>query len=123
MVGIKVDHAFYVEEYKGTSIPEEAFPGYSRAAEAFVNKLTFGRIRKYELRLLDQMAVQYAICAVSEVSYREDRHRGVKSESNDGYSISYADSSDSTVRARMADAADVYLCDTTLRNRCLAYDY
>ena len=107
----------------GTAIPESAFDKKSMESEAFINKITFGRIHKYDLRPDDLKAVKFSICAAAEVVYNWDKHQDVKSENNDGYSVTYADNSESSRRLRMTEAADIYLADTTLRNRMASYDY
>ena len=94
-----------------------------RAHETLVNKITFGRIHKYDLRPDDLKAVKLSICAAAEAVYNLDKHRDIKSENNDGYSVTYVDSGESSRRVRMIEAADIYLADTTLRNRMASYDY
>lgn len=123
MPWIKVNYIFYVDTFKGSVIPEIIFGEKIMEAEAFVNNITFGRIHKYDLRPEDMYAVKMAICAVADSVYETDKHRDKKSENNDGYSVTYTDSSESSRRARMLSAADFYLCDTTLRNRMVSYDY
>lgn len=123
MAWINVDYDFYTNTFKGTVIPESAFDRKSVESEAFINKITFGRIHKYDLRPDDLKAVKLSICAAAEAVYNLDKHRDIKSENNDGYSVTYADSGESSRRLRMIEAADIYLADTTLRNRMASYDY
>lgn len=123
MAWIDVDYYFYTDIFKGTVIPEGTFDRKIMESEAFINKITFGRIHKYDLRQDDLKAVKFAICAAAEAVYNSDKHRDVKSENNDGYSVTYADNSESSRRLRMTEAADLYLADTTLRNRRVSYDY
>ena len=123
MAWINVDYYFYTDMFKGTVIPESTFDRKIIESEAFINKITFGRIHKYALRPDDLKAVKFAICAAAEAVYNLDKHRDVKSENNDGYSVTYSDNSESLRRLRMTEAADLYLADTTLRNRMVSYDY
>lgn len=123
MAWINVDYAFYTGTFGGTAIPAGAFDRLSTDAEFFVNRITFGRIHRYELRLPDLMAVKMSICAVAEVNHLADQHKDIKSENNDGYSVTYADTSENARKVRAIEAADRYLSDTTLRNRMVAYDY
>ncbi len=123
MAWINVDYYFYTDMFKGTVIPESTFDRKIIESEAFINKITFGRIHKYALRSDDLKAVKFAICAAAEAVYNLDKHRDVKSENNDGYSVTYSDNSESSRRLRMTEAADLYLADTTLRNRMVSYDY
>ena len=109
-----VDFEFYRSTYGG-AMEAESFPQAMRAACAYIDTLTFGRLRGAE-EIPDD--VQLAACAVADVyaaeqsARREQMQRaGVKSFTNDGYSESFADAaqlSDDFAR-RMADAAAVYL--------------
>ncbi len=123
MAWINVDFAFYSADYNGSVIPEDSFPEHVRDAEAFVNQITFGRIHKYDLREDDLVCVKNAICAVAEFDIREDKRRGKSSESNDGYSVSYVDSTEAEYNSRKIAAADMYLFDTTLRSALINYKY
>lgn len=123
MAQINVDYGFYADTFKGTVIPESAFGKLALDGEAFVARMTFDRIHKYNLCMEDKVAVKMAICAVAETKYKIDGHQDIKSENNDGYSVTYADTSENASRARMTEAADLYLSITTLRNRMVSYDY
>lgn len=123
MAWINVDFAFYSDDYNGTVIPDDSFPACVRDAEAFVNQITFGRIHKYDLREDDLVCVKKAICAVAEFDVKEEERRGKSSESNDGYSVSYSDSSEAEYNRRKVAAADMYLYDTTLRSALINYKY
>lgn len=130
-----VDYEYYKDTYHGTRISQEDFPQFEVGAEAFVNLVTFGRIRR-----LDEVpdCVKLAICAAAESvhEYMASR-RGmesssssssstggntpVKSESNDGYSvtyITYADAvSDSACQNSMLLKVRMYLGGTGLMYR------
>ena len=55
---INVDFAFYVEEYFGSNMDmEKQFPRIAMDAEQIVNKMTYGRIHKYDLHENDLEAV------------------------------------------------------------------
>lgn len=123
MALINVEYEFYKDIFKGAAIPDSAFKRFSTEAEACVSKLTFGRIHRYQLRAEDLTAVKMAICAAAEARYAADSHKDIKSENNDGYSVTYADVSESAVRLRMTEAADIYLAETSLRNRMVNYAY
>ena len=75
MAWINVDYDFYTNTFKGTVIPESAFDRKSVESEAFINKITFGRIHKYDLRPDDLKAVKLSICATAEAVYNLDKHR------------------------------------------------
>lgn len=92
------DYAYYTGSYFGTSIPEASWPEWSRKASMRVEYLTFGRTGKLSASVLPD-AVFDAVCCAAEVMYEYDKRKqaraaatkngAVKSESNDGYSISY----------------------------------
>lgn len=109
-----VNFEFYRSTYGG-AMEAESFPQAMRAACAYIDTLTFGRLRGAE-EIPDD--VQLAACAVADVVQAKyaamdklGAVAGVKSFTNDGYSESFADAaqlSDDFAR-RMADAAAVYL--------------
>lgn len=85
-----VDYTYYKDTYHGSKITEAAFPNVELEAEAYVNAITFGRVLRMETV---PSCVKNAICAAVDVmkEYEEGKQSAVKSESNDGYSISYGD--------------------------------
>lgn len=101
------DYSYYTREYRGTQIETEAeFSALQIRAEAYINKITFGRAD-------DSNGVKNAVCAVCEVYAKYAAREGISSEDNDGYRITYASSS------RFADnqlyrAARLYLPDEML---------
>lgn len=120
---IQVGYDFYTDTYMGKEIPEDSFERKSVEAEALINMITFGRIRKYNLSAEDLYLVKMAICASAESYYSADQHKGIKSENNDGYSVTYADGEENVAKINAIGAADLYLSGTTLRNRMADYDY
>lgn len=125
-----VDFKYYEEEYKG-KLDQATFEQWERQAEAYIRYLTM----RQELPDLD--AVRDAICSVSDayaaVYSRSGQSAGaVKSENNDGYSVTYVtDRTDGEIleayAARKAyEAARIYLLPTGLLNRgarMRSYDY
>ena len=114
------DYEFYVEVYGGRSIPEEDFPSAVRKASAYLDQITFGRIRK---PYPDE--VKYAVCELAEIQHRFNKTAGegareVKSENNDGYSVTYVtegtdgESPDVVLHRKMYAAAKVWLGNTGL---------
>lgn len=131
---INVDYTFYVEEHHGSSISEEQFWEHAMEAEMIVNKMTYGRVHKYDLREEDLNAVKHAICAVTKVladneaAKAQTGGRLVKSINTDGESITYADgpsgvSEDELLYQRCYAKARLYLEDTTLLYPGVHYDY
>lgn len=85
-----VDFSYYQNTYHGNLVSEEEFGSAELEAESYVNAITFGRIQR-----LDEIpdCVKKAICSATEEMhlYLTRRNAPVKSESNDGYSVTYAD--------------------------------
>lgn len=118
---IYADYEYYADTYKGTVIPEEAFPEAIREASAFIREITHDRIDEVTDDVRD------AACSVAEVRYLESEAQSqgndsweVKSENTDGYSVSYVtegkdgETREETVRRKMYLAARKYLIHTGL---------
>ena len=107
------DYEFYTDIYHGTSIPKADFSKNERMAAAFIDALTFGRAS----RLTDvPEEVKLASCAGAEVFYKytkalDAQPIGVKSESVDGYSVSFTDTTELHRQRERAvtDAISLYL--------------
>lgn len=109
-----VDFSYYKNTYHGSQIKEEEFGNAECEAEAYVNAVTFGRIRKLS-DIPD--CVKNAVCAAAEEMhiYLERKKSPVKSESNDGYSVTYADVvSDSECTRNMNRRVKMHLANTGL---------
>lgn len=121
-----VDFKYYEEEYKG-KLDQAAFEQQEHRAEAYIRYLAMCQ----ELPDLD--AVRDAVCSVVEVYAAVYSGTGtVKSENNDGYSVTYVtDRADGEPLEAYAtrkayEAARVYLLPTGLLNRSARmknYDY
>ncbi len=96
-----VDFAYYTNTYGGVLIPCEAFAGCARDAGAYLDFITAGSIGE----VTD--AVKNAACAVCEALYKTAGREGIKSEGNDGVSVTYADGAPWQTLARAA--AKLYL--------------
>lgn len=121
-----VDFSYYKGRYFGGTIKSEiAFKKIERISEAFVNRITFGRIYRMPT---DSEEVKDAICYIADIIFlhESEKENPVKSESNDGYSINYGEAlKDQEFRKEMYSAAKSYLSNTTLLNRgwVKQYDY
>lgn len=115
------DYAFYIEVYKG-KLNQEEFDRNIIKACAYVRRITFGRADQYA----DLEEVKCAACAVCEI-YAEDAkkrsaHNGmnIASESNDGYSVSFAqeqltgETAESLLKRKAYEAAETFLMPTGL---------
>lgn len=124
------DFTYYTGTYHGTSIPEEKFSYHAKQASMLINALTFGRTAAVAASLLPE-AVKDATCRAAEL-YAEyegrksdaaasTRNGLVRSENNDGYSISYADYDASADKAATEETIGrelaIYLAHTGLMFR------
>lgn len=86
-----VGYDYYCNDYHGNEIKETDFDRIARKASLFVREITFNRID--EDNISDD--VKDAVCAVCEVRQLDEslrmkyKGRTVKSENNDGYSVSF----------------------------------
>ena len=119
-----VDFTYYKNDYGGTQIKtENDFKRVENISEAFVNQVTFGRIARLS-SIVD--SIKDAICCVADTVavQSEKREAVVKSESNDGYSISYADAmNDTALHNEMYRAVRSYPANTGLLNRGWVKEY
>ena len=86
------DYAYYQGTYCGSLLTEEQWPAASRAADAYIDRITFDRLR-HGVPVDD--AVRMAACAAAEVADRYQtaqagRKPGLAGFNNDGYSESYS---------------------------------
>lgn len=95
------DYGYYVDGqagYGGSKIPEEQWTTFAKKADALIDQLTSGRCKK--LSPCPDF-VKDAECSAAEILYNgflieqsvneQTGHGSVRSESNDGYSISFGD--------------------------------
>lgn len=96
---------FYNENYGGDSkIPASLFPLWEKRAENELLRITGGKIRGK-----DDDAVKRCICEMAELLYEYSELCGIKSENNDGYSVSYQNRD---IKAELTEIAKVYLFGT-----------
>lgn len=114
-----VDYAYYASEYGGEIIPENKFSGYERRAEAYIRKITYVR---GDIFSTGSDMVKDAVCAVADVYCSYDQKQAsagmVKSENNDGYSVTYVteqtdgQTAEEVLRKKAYAAASAYLLPT-----------
>ena len=75
-----VDFAYYTNSFGGVSISETQFPKYLRKATAFIDNITFDRLKNDNLLIDD--SVKNAMCEIMELNFKLDN-----SESEDGESV------------------------------------
>ena len=116
-MGRYVDYQYYAANYGGLIVPEAAFFTSALKASAFLDHITFGRIGEPDDK------VKMAACQLTEIQYQFDERVGkreVKSENNDGFSISYVtegkdgESAETMLQRKMYAAARVWLGNTEL---------
>ena len=115
-----VDYEYYAEQYGGI-IPEEKFLPAVRKAEAYIRQITY---IAGDIFATENNVVKDAVCAVADVYYsyavkKEKSKSGtIKSENNDGYSVSYVteqrdgQTEEELLRRKAYDAAYMYLLPT-----------
>ena len=107
------DYVFYVEAEGGEGIPPLDWPRISRHADAYLDRLTYNRLRNGAV-VTD--TVRMAACAVAEVMHRHEETQtanpvGIKAESVGGQSVTYEDAAASSERyeAELLEAADLWI--------------
>lgn len=104
------DLFFYNEHFGGdTKIPAEAFPLWERKAEAELLQLTGGRIS-----LTEEERAKICVCEIAEYLFDVASRRGIESENNDGYSVSYQNRD---IKTDVLNIAKIYLSGTDLLYR------
>lgn len=87
------DYNWYKSEYFGVTVPEEAFPSFAMKASYLVDGLTAGNLQNLEAA---PDCVKDAVCAAVDKLYQFEQSpaKEIKSENNDGYSVTYTDTSE-----------------------------
>lgn len=87
------DYTYYGGSFSGSLISEGEYPSIERQAECYIDAITFNRLHN-GCEVTE--AVQNAVCAVADVIKSTESSAkaaetavALKSESNDGYSVSY----------------------------------
>lgn len=107
------DYSYYQGTYLGTQLTENQWLATARESDAWMDRLTFGRLRRGAP--VDD-AVRMACCAMAEVISRwkqaeSGRSPGLSSFNNDGYSESYeaAANRSAQLEADILATADLYI--------------
>ena len=108
------EYVYYKSAYAGDLLDEEDWPAAIRAADAYIDLVTFGRLR-CGWPVDDD--VRMAACAAAEAASRyqkaqAERKPGLSGFTNDGYSETYASAAADLAagqRDEMAAAVDLYL--------------
>lgn len=122
-----VDYTYYTEEYGGTAIPSSSFDLLARKATLYMKKFTFRRIPDDNV----PDCVKLACCEMCEAitTFNDNQVAGktVKSESNDGYSVTFVTEqegqpSENALARKLYAIAQLYLAGTELMNMGCEYD-
>lgn len=99
------DYVFYNENYGGdTKIPAASFPLWERRATGYLMQITGGKIEGKE-----DASIKLCICEMAEFLYECSKIGGIKSENNDGYSVSYQERD---IKCEMIKIAELHLGGT-----------
>lgn len=121
------DYKFYEEVYNGT-IPETSFDRVVIAASSYLKRITYGRISENNV----PESAKYACCAMCDVLDSTENAkmngRTVKSENNDGYSVTFVTNADGqseekALQGKLYSMAELYLEGTDLLNMRCDYDH
>ncbi len=106
-----VDLVFYNESYGGEGkIPASLFSLWEKRAEAALMHISGGKIKGQE----NTECVRFCICEIAEFLYGQEKLSGIRSENNDGYSVSYQDRD---IKKEILRIAETYLSGTDLLYR------
>lgn len=98
-----VDHAFYVDCYLGSAIPEKAFSGVAAQAHGYLDRFK----GVYRVESSGVQAENMAVCAMAETLWNR-RNNGLTSASVGSVSVHYAGDRPSLVR-ELYEKASIYL--------------
>lgn len=117
---IYADYDYYKNEFGGSVLPESSFVRAVKIASQYMDMFTFNRITEEDM--VD--AIRDCTCDMAETAYRimlkKDENNTIKSESNDGYSVTYvteqADGQDKNLllKDKLYHICKVYLLHTGL---------
>lgn len=116
-----VSYAFYEETFGG-SLPAKDFPRLEMQAEAYIRALTYINGNIFAEK---SDTVKMAVCAATEVIFEHERDgkRAKRSESNDGFSVTYVaeatdgQTAEETLRKKVYETVRLYLLPTGWLNR------
>lgn len=90
------DYSYYASAYAGTIVPAAEFNEYAHRAQRFLDYITQHKISDVT------EAVKTALCGATEALYEVSQQtdkipKGIKSENNDGVSVTFADTSANSI--------------------------
>ena len=111
---IYADYSYYTDTFHGNQITEDQWPACAREASAYIDCITYGRLKNTPERVSED--VKMAVCGAAEAvflqnSINSSHTPGIASESVGGQSVSYL-SPEAVRDAKAKDmkaAVDLYL--------------
>lgn len=106
------DYEYYRDTYYGDAVAEADWPKMERAASAYIDRITYNRLRRGP-EIPD--AARMAVCAAADVVQRYANAamapRGVKAENVDGYAVTFDAAAELAANeaAELDHAAGLYL--------------
>ncbi|MBQ7976554.1 MAG: hypothetical protein IJ300_12790 [Clostridia bacterium] len=94
-------------------IPEGQFELWEHRAETELNRIVSGRLE--EASQLPQTPM--LVCEMAEALFVANTRKGIASENNDGYSVTYQNEENSSLQKELYDIAKRYLSETNLLYR------
>lgn len=114
-----MSYEYYTDQYGGNTIPEDRFQYVMQKAEMYLHMFTFDRLKNESYDNI----VKNCLCDMAETIYKVEKQRDEKvkkSESTDGYSVSYvteiADGQNpqEVLQKKLYGIAECYLMNTGL---------
>lgn len=115
-------YEYYTDKYYGATVPKDTFPKMIAKASQYIDYFTFGRITEENVEEFSSLSA--CACEMAEVIYRMQGNDGIerekKSESTDGYSVSYVtegadgETAEDTLKKKLYAIAEIYLMTTGL---------
>lgn len=122
MYMVYATYEYYIDQYNGNAIPEESFSQAIRKASQYIDYFTFRRIT--EENVGEYPELPDCACNMAEVIYNllesPENEREKKSESTDGYSVTYVtecvdgQSKEEILKNKLYSIAKLYLSETGL---------
>lgn len=102
-----MNYGFYKSAFGGTLIPPELFNRFLLKATAYFESVTQKRPVPPEFEEQASMA----LCEIAETFMKHSQRCGVKSESTDGYSVSY---DETTLNSQLSGIMTLYLGESDI---------
>lgn len=113
------DYNYYVNDFRGNSIPQDKFDYLAERSSDFMDAITFDRLKNSDYSEYKDK-VKKCCCALTEVisDYEKTRNNSEKaSETIGSYSVTYKSVSDADYKMNLKNTACQYLIHTGLMYR------